>query len=456
MNLKSILVCLLIAPAFCSHAQQTQKMNLDNLLEYALVNNADIKEAKFNQRKSELSVKETKANGLPQIKASVEYKDYLELATMILPGALAGTDQDIIAKFGKKHNLDAGAQISQLLFSLEYINGVRTAQRAAEIRKLEVDKAEVELYELISTEYLNLLAIYKNLEIIQSNIESLELTQNNLSAMVKRGLALQTDLDRVKINHSNLEANKETIFSGMRIQTNNIKYIIGMEPETNLVVDTTGFMHLFSDELYLEKYADNQFVPEKLVEIQMLDKHIDLSEYQIKAAKSSPTPTLAFFGSYTYQAQREKLNFLDFDQSWFKVNVIGLKATIPIFSGFANRSKIQSAMIDRELTINQREHAAEGLNIQYQNSLMNYKSNIKNCQIQGKNVALAQRVEQQENLKLQQGMSTLTDYLIAVADYRNAQINYVQNLIDTKKSEIQLLKQQGLLRSNLDLYSRKH
>lgn len=113
-------------------------------------------------------------------------------------------------------------------------------------------------------------------------------------------------------------------------------------------------------------------------------------------------------------------------------------------------------MIDRELTINQREHAAEGLNIQYQNSLMNYKSNIKNCQIQGKNVALAQRVEQQENLKLQQGMSTLTDYLIAVADYRNAQINYVQNLIDTKKSEIQLLKQQGLLRSNLDLYSRKH
>ena len=432
------------------NAQPTEKMSFGNMVIYALHSNADINEAKFQKSISELSVKETRSNGLPKIDASIDYKDYLKLPTMILPGALAGTDQDIVAPFGKKHNLAASAEVSQLLFSLEYVNGLKTAQKASEIKELEVEKAEIELFQLLTTEYYNLIAIYKNLEIVQNNMESLNLTRKNLVAMVDEGLALQTELDRIEINYANLEASKGKILTGIQIQTNNIKYIIGMPPSIQLEIDTTGFMDLFDLNLPIDQYNINQFDPNKLTEIQLLSKNVELNELQIKTSKSKRTPTLALYGSYSFQAQREELNFLNFNQTWFKVNLIGIKATIPIFDGFSNYAKIANAQINKELTMTKLNKASRGLNLQYQNSLMNYESNFRNCQIQRRNMELAKHVEIQENLKFKEGITSLTDFLSSVTDHRNAQINYAQDVINMKKSEIELLKNQGLLKLKMN------
>lgn len=286
-------------------------------------------------------------------------------------------------------------------------------------------------------------------------MESLNLTEKNLTALVQGGLALQTELDRIKINYSNLQASKEQILAGIQIQTNNIKYIIGMEPGEQLQVDTTGYKNMFNETKLIEKYSQEQFNAENLVDIRLLNKNLELNDYQIKTAQSEATPTLAAFASYAYQAQRDKFNFTSSNQDWFTVNIVGLKATIPIFAGFSNRAKIASAKIDKDLTLNNLYKTSEGLNLQYQNSLMNYQVNIRNCNIQQQNVALAKRVETLESLKYNQGISTLTDYLISVSDYRNAQINYVKNFIDMKKSEIELLKNQGLLKTTVNQYLQK-
>lgn len=448
--IKLRLIYLAILFSFTSYAQKEQKMNINDLLKFALQNNYDLKEANFNKDKSEHSVKETRANGLPKIEGDLEYKDYLKLPVMILPGALAGADSDIILEYGKKYNLDATLQASQLLFSLKYINGLKTTKKLAEIRGLEVEKSKSELYQLLHTEYYNLLAIYKNLEIIESNMESLKLTRQNIAAMVGGGLTLQTDLDKIDINYANLEASKEQIQSGISVQINNLKYIIGMKPDIALEIDTTGFKNLFREDLFMDKYASSQFDPNNLIDIQILNKNIELNDYQIKTAKAELTPTITLFGSYVYKAQRNEFNFFDANKDWFKVNVVGVKATIPIFSGFGNRAKISSAKIDKEITLNNKRKAIEGFNVQHQNSLMTYQSNIKTCLIQAKNVDLAERVKNQENIKYEQGISTLTDFLISITDCRNAQINYVQDFIDMKKSEIDLLKTQGLLRTAIN------
>lgn len=160
MKLKlNLIIPLLIIASTQLHAQQSKKMGVAELIKYGIDNNFNLKESTFKEFQAGLKLKETKASGLPQVEGSLEYKDYLKQPTMILPGALAGTDEDIIAQFGKKHNLDATLQASQLLFSLSYINGVKTTRRLLEIRGLEHEKAEIELYEQIVTEYYNLLAI---------------------------------------------------------------------------------------------------------------------------------------------------------------------------------------------------------------------------------------------------------------------------------------------------------
>ena len=70
---------------------------------------------------------------------------------------------------------------------------------------------------------------------------------------------------------------------------------------------------------------------------------------------------------------------------------------------------------------------------------------IKNCEVQQKSIELAKEVKEQTELKYNQGLSTLTDLLIAEQDLRNAEVNYVKNCIAMNQAEIDLLKSQGTL-----------
>ncbi len=71
-----------------------------------------------------------------------------------------------------------------MLFSLEYINGVKTAKKAIEINKLNKQQADEEMTQLLLKEYYNLIAIYKNLEIINSTMTSLSQMKNKINSLV--------------------------------------------------------------------------------------------------------------------------------------------------------------------------------------------------------------------------------------------------------------------------------
>ncbi|PKQ65990.1 TolC family protein [Labilibaculum manganireducens] len=446
MLLKRIILINLLSFIFSVGlmAQETHKMNLQQMLDFARQNNYQLKEANLNKLKGEQKIKEVRGNGLPQIKSEIDYKNYLKLPTTIVPGSLMGGGEDMALSFGLKHNMDASIQLSQLLFSLKYINALKTVKRASEIRGLEVEKAQVEMVHLLLKEYYNLMAIYKNLEIIESNMQSLSQMKKKVNALVKGGLALKTDADKITINYTNLQANKEQVTAAINVQTNNLKYIIGMEADEQLVVDTTNFQLLFDGSLLTQSFAEGLDF-QNLTEIKLLDKSLELNKLQIKTEQAEKYPNIALYGSYMFQGIRDKFNFFDGSKDWYNIKVIGVKATIPIFTGFSNNAKIRSAKYDMEVTQNKKLSVMTGLQLQYSNALMQYNSNVKNCQIQLDNIELAKEVRHQEDVKYNEGISTLTDFLISEQDLRNAEINYVQNFISMKQAEIDLLKSKGLL-----------
>ncbi len=425
-------------------AQEQTVMNLQQMLEFAKQNNYQIKDANIQKLKSEATLKEVIGNGLPQIKSEIDYKHYESLPVSVLDGASLGMDYDIVMNVGRPENVDASVQFSQLLFSLEYINGVKTAKKAIEINKLNKQQADEEMTQLLLKEYYNLIAIYKNLEIINSTMTSLSQMKNKINSLVDGGLALKTDLDKIAVNYSNMEANKTQILSAIKVQTNNLKYIIGMEAGENLTIDTTGFHNLFQTPL--KNISDNENLDfNNLTEIQLLDKSLDLYKLKIKTEQAKKYPNLALYGSFMYQAKRYKFNFTDTNQSWYDVQLIGVKATIPIFSGLSKNSKIKQAKFDYNLTENKKQKAISGLQLQYMNAVMQYNTSISNCNIQYKNIEVAREVRKQEEAKYNEGLSTLTDVLIAEKDLRNAEINYAKNVIVTKQAEVDLLKTKGLL-----------
>ena len=428
-------------------AQEKYVMNLKQMLEFAKQNNYEIKEANLEKLKSDQKIKEVRGNGLPQIESTVEYKDYLKLPTMILPGELAGTPgSDLQLSFGTKYNLDAGASLSQLLFSLNYLRGLKVVKKASEIRSLQQEKAKIEMIQFLVNEYYSLMAIYKNLEIIESNLESLGQTRTKTSHLVEGGLALKTNLTRIDLNLANLQTQKDQVLAGIELQENNLKYIIGLDVNSELEVDTTNISQLFSNnELTISKKTNNDVQLENLNEIKLLNENIELNKLQIKQTRAEALPYIAAFASHTYQAQRKEFNFTDSSKDWFGVSVVGFTATIPIFSGLSNKAKVRTEKLKLLNTQDQKEHALSGLKMQFMNALMQYNTSVKNCIVQQQNIALAKEIKDQEELKYNEGQSTLTDLLIAEQDLRSAEINYVQNFISMKQAEVDLLKSEGIL-----------
>ncbi|MCW3804530.1 TolC family protein [Plebeiibacterium marinum] len=429
-------------------AQEKHIMDLNQMLEFARQNNYEIKEANLYKMQSQAKVKEVKGNGLPQIKSEVDYKHYIERPVTVLDGATLGRSGDILLPVGRIDNVDASVQFSQLLFSLKYINGVKTAKKVTEIRDLEVDKAEEEMIQLLLNEYYNLLAIYANLNIIESNMESLAQMKHKISSLVTNGVALKTDLDKITVNYANLQANKEQVLAAINVQSNNLKYIIGIEPNDELAIDTTGFHNLFKASLITENTQEN-LTFDNLTEVQMLNKSLDLYNLKVKTEQAEKYPNVALYGSFMYQGMRNEFNFFDTNEKWYPVQVVGFKASIPIFTGFSNNAKIKQAKYDYCVTQNKMQKALSGLQLQYSNALMQYNASVRNCQIQIDNIQLAKDVRHQEEMKYNEGMSTLTDLLISEKDLRTAEINYAQNFITMKQAEVDLLKSKGLLKDYL-------
>ena len=431
-----------------SVAQKSYVMNLEQMLKFALENNYNIKEANITKQQSEQKVREVRGGGLPQISSEIDYKNYIELPKTILPGAALGLADDKIVSFGKTHNMDLSAQFSQLLFSLKYINGLKTAKKASEIRNLQIEKAQIETVHLLLTEYYNLMAIYKNLEIIDSNMASLFQMKQKIEALVAGGVALQTDLLKIAINYTNLEAQKEQVSAAINVQTNNLKYILGLDATEVLNVDTTNFCEMFKGITLAEAGAENVNF-ENLNTVKILDQSLTLNQLQIKTELSEKYPNVALYGSYVYQGIRDEFNFTDSRKDWFNMQVVGVKATIPIFTGLSNNARIKAAKIDQQITQNNKRKALSGLQLQYSNALMQYNVSVRNCLIQLDNINLAKEVRHQEEVKYNQGMATLTDLLISEKELRTTEINYTQNFIAMKKAEIDLLKSKGLLLNDL-------
>ncbi|TLX73516.1 TolC family protein [Labilibacter sediminis] len=475
LKLLGLFVFAFLTAAF---GQENEKIKIQELLNHALENSFDVKEAKLNIKKSHELKKEVLADGLPQITGKAKYETYFDQPVMILPGslmagmmpptggdgtggatgptagaamdpsaaAMTGAAEDIIAPYGKAHNMDLGLQASQLLFSMQYINGVRTANKAVELYELQSINTETELIYAIYSNYYNLLSIYKNLDIVDEHIRSLTQLRQITESLVNADLALRTDLSRIDVNLSNLETAKQKATAGIIIQTNNLKMLAGYSKEQFIEIDASNVDSLYNlNNIRLTHNPNFNDLVNNRIEVKLLNKNVELNDLQIKTEQGAYAPVIAAYGSYMKMAQEDNFNFASSDATFRNVSLAGITMEIPIFTGRKNNAKVKQAKLNKQISINQREKTVEGLNVEYLNSINEYEISLSNCQAQKKNIELAEEVLNQFQLKYKEGLSGLTDVLLAETELMTSRGNYIENMTYFRQAEIKLLKAKGTL-----------
>ena len=96
----------------------SQAFSLEEAIDFALVNNPNIKNAERDVKIAAQTKRETTAAGLPQINANISYNNWLKQQVSLIPaeffGGTAGQFEEI--SFGTKQTMNGTLTLTQKLF----------------------------------------------------------------------------------------------------------------------------------------------------------------------------------------------------------------------------------------------------------------------------------------------------------------------------------------------------
>ena len=182
-------------------------------------------------------------------------------------------------------------------------------------------------------------------------------------------------------------------------------------------------------------------------DFQLLEKQRNLNLLNIKNIKSGYYPTLAAFGNYSYQAQRNEFNFTNTGSAypWFNTFVVGLHLNVPIFDGFQKKYRIKQAEVEVMKLDQDLHQLRQGTQMSLDNATRQMQSSLRSIQNQERNVTMAREVYNTTNSLYKEGLSPLTDLLDAEAALRESETNLNTERLKYKIAQLDYVKARGEL-----------
>ena len=426
---------------------QTAPLSLKEALQQALKNKSEAIKARLDEENGQYKIDQARSQALPQISASsgLTYNPILQLSA--LPGELNGQPgKTLMIPFGQKWNSNTAVSVQQTLFDKTVFTGLKAAKTTKQYYQLVAGLTDEQVIEKVASQYYQVLVQRQQLVVTDSNIANTTRVKNVIEGQYKNGLAKKIDLDRSKVNLSNLEAQRQQQINSVQQQENTLKFYMGIPIETPLTIPYSALDSIQPKLAMLDNTPDVK----KLSDYQVLKKQEELLVLQKEATKAAYYPSLSLSGNYGYQGVSNKFPIGNSSTNWFDYASVGLNLKIPIFNGFSTRSKVRQADVDIRKLQADIKNTELSLNLSYQNAKTQLRNSIITLNNQKVNVALAEEVYANTQNNYTQGLAPLTDMLDAENSLTKAQNNYTSALLDYRLAEIQLIKAQGNLKSLLN------
>jgi outer membrane protein TolC len=435
MKTNFLLVLTFIGGLFWSQAQETipRKLSLQQAINYTLENNYNFQRASNEIRIAEKRVWEETSAGLPQVNGSVDYQNNVKQPIILFPDGDGGFTP---ITFGTKKNLNAGVNLSQLIFDGAYFVGLKYTRTYLDTRENALEKTELVLRDGVISAYTNVLFTQEGVSILEENIALLQSNLKETQAFVEAGFAEEQNAEQLEITLANLENDLNRSYRLEEIGLKMLKLTLGMD--INQSIELTDKL-----EDLLLTHIDLEILNQSLDLNDHIDYRIALNEQTgnellVRLEKSKYLPTISAFANYQTVANNDQFQFFQADQQWFQSSVVGVSLQIPIFSSMQRSSRTQQAKIQLENSeINVLETGQE-LELNLRKAQSAYQFSLDNFATAKRSLDLAQRIERKENTKYFEGLSSSFDLTTAQNQLYSKQREYLQAIssIITSKSTL--------------------
>ncbi|TVZ25947.1 outer membrane protein TolC [Gillisia sp. Hel_I_86] len=444
--MKKIILTLFLAFPVLIYAQDVdtnpvQTYTLEEAVAYGLENSYNSEIASKDVAIALKQKWEIIAQGLPQISGNAEYRNNIKLPVTILPGEIAGGDPGtfVPVTFGTKQNLTATAIWNQLIFDGSYIVGVQSAKTLLKISENAKVKTDLEVKQTITDAYGNVLLARESVEISKRNLTSIQKNYNDTKVTYENGLIEEESVEQLEITLLGVETSLNNAQRLEVIAYDILKLSMGI-PVENSIVAVDNLEQLSTDNFDLQLL--NKEIPvEENIDYRLAEDQSNQAEILVKLEKSKALPTLSAFLNYGTQGNSESFSFFNNNQIYYDQSVLGLSLNVPIFSSGSRSAKTAQKQIQFEQSLLQLEFTKNQVELEIQSAKNDYEFSLENYANKGKSLDLAERIENKNQVKFLEGLSSSFELNDAQQQLYRAQQEYLQAMLEviTTKTELENL-----------------
>ncbi len=450
--IKKGFVFILVLLSTFGYAQQkvTRSFNLEEAITFAIDSNYTAINAR---RDIAIAIKqkwETTAAGLPQIDGNITYNNNLKQPVTLIPAEITGGPPGTFTPvtFGTKQNASAVATLDQLIFDGSYLVGLKAAKTFLQYSENLSEKTNLEIRKGVINAYGAVILSEELVLIFEKNKANLEKNLSETQKIYENGLAEQESVEQLEITLLQIDTQLSNIRRTLKIARQMFNVGLGIDVEQDVIFEDS-FDELTTQNISLD-LLDRSLNIEENVDYKIALNFTEQRDLEMQLEKSKFLPSLNAFANYGTSAFSDTFSFVNGEQVWFQSSVIGLSLKVPVFSSGMKRARTQKAKIALDQAETDLELAIQNIMLELNTSKSNYQFAIDKYQNSKKNIALAERIENKNQIKFSEGLASSFDLRQAQTQLYTFQQEYFQSMLDVinAKSDLETVLNTPQLRNN--------
>jgi outer membrane protein TolC len=424
---------------------QDRSLNLNQAINVALANNAQIKRALLSIDDADELIKIAYSEVLPDVTSSVNYVRNIEIPVSFLPAEIFDPTQPpgtfIPVAFGTDNNWQGGITVSQNIFRGEAIVGIASS---TVFRKVQEELYRATAQQIVTqtrTAYYQVLIAKENLRLQEIQIRRLEENLADNEARFRAGLIEEYDVLRIRVQLSNERPLLIDAEYALEEAYRNLNVVLGLPVDFDFMVE--GNLNNYDILNPLNDDAENtdlrmvdqmnpykfeqEMMPAELWtdsrgDLRVLESQLDLKDKEITAIQSRFLPTISANYGLTWNAV--EAGALDPFQDAIRAQTIGVSVSLPLFSGLERISNVTRAKIQRkDLEVQKREAMLNAKN-EIATARQDLNQVLETAQARQEALDQAQRGYDIAKSRFDNGLGTQLDLTEAELQVRQAELNY--------------------------------
>ncbi len=312
---------MMIISILLSTGIYAKEYTIDTAVEVALTNNKEIKKENKEVEIKELDYTKSRKLALPKLKYSGNINQLSEETTLLygvqlLPYKIDNSDLNYSNKLVLEQPIYTGGAIA---------SGIKLLNINKDLEQVKLDQKKREVKLNILVNYLAIVKLQKNQEILENSLKELNETNKNLNESLELDLIQKKPVLDINYRISELKSNIISIKSELDIRKMTLKSLMGVDKNEDITIKNIIIPEVKLADISLE--SDTQYALENKSTIKSLELSKEMSEANKKIKKADLLPKVNLKANYEMFGETYGTAITAKDNRWN----VELTATMTLF-----------------------------------------------------------------------------------------------------------------------------